>query len=71
LTLLEPALDGLDTVLTRPVGTLTRRERCQAYRRGLLQGDLQMDLFFLVLIAVLSAVTIGLVYGLERLRGRK
>jgi hypothetical protein len=30
-----------------------------------------MDLFFLVLIAVLGAVTIGLVYGLERLRGQK
>lgn len=30
-----------------------------------------MDLFFLVLIAALAAATIGLVYGLERLRGRK
>jgi hypothetical protein len=30
-----------------------------------------MDLFFLVLIAVLGAVTIALVHGLERLRGRK
>ncbi len=29
-----------------------------------------MDLAFLVLIAVLGAVTLGLVYGLERLRGR-
>jgi hypothetical protein len=30
-----------------------------------------MDLFFLLLIAALSAVTIGLIYGLEHLRGRK
>ena len=29
-----------------------------------------MDLAFLVLIAALGAVTLGLVYGLERLRGR-
>ena len=28
-----------------------------------------MDIAFLALIAVLGAVTIGLVYGLERLRG--
>lgn len=30
-----------------------------------------MELFFLALIAVLGAATIGLVYGLERLRGGK
>jgi hypothetical protein len=30
-----------------------------------------MDLLFLALIAALAAVTIGLVYGLERLRGHK
>ena len=30
-----------------------------------------MDIVFLVLIAGLAAVTIGLVYGLERLRGRQ
>lgn len=30
-----------------------------------------MDLAFLALIVALSAVTIGLVYGLERLRGHK
>jgi len=30
-----------------------------------------MDLAFLVLIGALAAVTFGLVYGLERLRGRK
>ena len=30
-----------------------------------------MDLVFLALIAALGAVTIGLVYGLERLRGQK
>ena len=30
-----------------------------------------MDLVFLALIAALAAATIGLVYGLERLRGRK
>jgi hypothetical protein len=30
-----------------------------------------MDLAFLLLIAALSVVTLGLVYGLERLRGRK
>ena len=30
-----------------------------------------MDFAFLALIAVLAAVTIGLIYGLERLRGRK
>ena len=30
-----------------------------------------MDFAFLLLIAVLGAVTIGLVYGLERLRGRQ
>jgi len=30
-----------------------------------------MDLFFLVLVAVLAAATLGLVYGLERLRGHE
>jgi hypothetical protein len=30
-----------------------------------------MDIVFLALIAGLAAVTIGLVYGLERLRGRQ
>ena len=30
-----------------------------------------MDLVFLVLIAALSAVTVGLVYAFERLRGGK
>jgi hypothetical protein len=30
-----------------------------------------MDLVFLLLIAALAAATLGLVYGLERLRGRK
>jgi len=30
-----------------------------------------MDVAFLVLIAALAAGTIGLIYGLERLRGRK
>ena len=30
-----------------------------------------MDLAFLLLIAALAAATVGLVYGLERLRGRK
>jgi hypothetical protein len=30
-----------------------------------------MDLVFLALIAALGAATIGLVYGLERLRGRQ
>jgi hypothetical protein len=30
-----------------------------------------MDLAFLLLIGALGAVTIGLVYGLERLRGRQ
>ena len=30
-----------------------------------------MDLAFLALIAALGAATIGLVYGLERLRGSK
>jgi hypothetical protein len=30
-----------------------------------------MDLAFLALIAALSAVTIGLVYAFERLRGRQ
>jgi hypothetical protein len=30
-----------------------------------------MDIVFLALIAVLAAGTIGLVYGLERLRGGK
>jgi hypothetical protein len=30
-----------------------------------------MDLVFLALIAALGAATIGLVYGLERLRGHK
>jgi hypothetical protein len=30
-----------------------------------------MDLVFLALIAVLSAVTIALIYGFERLRGQK
>ena len=30
-----------------------------------------MDLLFLALIAALGAITIGLVYGLERLRGNK
>jgi hypothetical protein len=30
-----------------------------------------MDLAFLALIVALGAVTIGLVYGLERLRGRQ
>ena len=30
-----------------------------------------MDLAFLALIAALAVVTIGLVYGLERLRGRQ
>ena len=30
-----------------------------------------MDLAFLLLIGALGAATIGLVYGLERLRGRQ
>jgi hypothetical protein len=30
-----------------------------------------MDFAFLVLIAALAAVTLGLIHGLERLRGRK
>ena len=30
-----------------------------------------MDLVFLALVAVLAAVTIGLIYGFERLRGPK
>jgi hypothetical protein len=30
-----------------------------------------MDLLFLALIAALGAITIALVYGLERLRGNK
>jgi hypothetical protein len=30
-----------------------------------------MDLVFLLLVAALSAVTLGLVYGLERLRRSK
>jgi hypothetical protein len=30
-----------------------------------------MDFVFLALIAALAAVTIGLIYGLERLRGPK
>jgi len=30
-----------------------------------------MDIVFLALIAALAALTIGLVYGLERLRGSK
>jgi hypothetical protein len=30
-----------------------------------------MDLAFLALIAALAAVTIGLIYGFERLRGSK
>jgi hypothetical protein len=30
-----------------------------------------MDLVFLGLVAVLAAVTIGLIYGFERLRGPK
>jgi hypothetical protein len=30
-----------------------------------------MDLVFLALIAALTAVTIGLIYGLEHLRGTK
>lgn len=30
-----------------------------------------MDLAFLALIAALSVATVGLIYGLERLRGRK
>jgi hypothetical protein len=30
-----------------------------------------VDLLFLLLIAALGAVTIGLVYGFEHLRGRK
>jgi hypothetical protein len=30
-----------------------------------------MDLVFLALIAALAAATIGLIYGFERLRGRK
>jgi hypothetical protein len=30
-----------------------------------------MDIAFLILIAALGALTIGLVYGLERLRGRQ
>ena len=30
-----------------------------------------MDFVFLALIALLGAATIGLVYGLERLRGRQ
>ena len=30
-----------------------------------------MDLVFLLLIGALGAITIGLVYGLERLRGRQ
>jgi hypothetical protein len=30
-----------------------------------------MDIAFLLLIAALSAVTVGLVYALERLRGRR
>jgi hypothetical protein len=31
-------------------------------------AEIQMDIVFLLLTAALSAVTIGLVYGLERLR---
>jgi hypothetical protein len=30
-----------------------------------------MDLVFLALVAALAAVTIGLIYGFERLRGPK
>jgi hypothetical protein len=30
-----------------------------------------MDLVFLALITALAAATIGLIYGFERLRGRK
>lgn len=30
-----------------------------------------MDFVFLALVAVLTVVTIGLIYGLERLRGPK
>ena len=30
-----------------------------------------MDIAFLLLVAALAAVTIGLIYGFERLRGRK
>ena len=30
-----------------------------------------MDLVFLALIVALGAATVGLVYGLERLRGRR
>jgi hypothetical protein len=30
-----------------------------------------MDLVFLALVAGLAAATIGLIYGFERLRGRK
>jgi hypothetical protein len=30
-----------------------------------------MDLAYLILIAALGAVTIGLIYGFEQLRGRK
>jgi hypothetical protein len=30
-----------------------------------------MDLVFVALIAALGAITIGLVYGLDRLRGRQ
>jgi hypothetical protein len=30
-----------------------------------------MDLAFLALVAALAAATIGLIYGFERLRGRK
>ena len=32
---------------------------------------LVVDFTFLALIAVLAAVTVGLIYGFERLRGRK
>ena len=34
-------------------------------------GDAAVDLAFLALIAALAAVTIGLIYGLEHLRGSK
>ena len=30
-----------------------------------------MDFLFLALVAALAAATIGLIYGFERLRGRK
>lgn len=33
--------------------------------------ELDMDVPYLLLILVLSAVTLGLVYGFERLRGSK